>query len=455
MAGMARYAFFDAYTREELKRKYQNANSKGRIELLKEFSEADRPQEIELMAVEDPDPQVRQWIARCGTHLKYTSVLRQADDGWVHDKLDPDLYEKLKKDHDPFVRACLLENPNVSLWHPADKFSEATHLERLALMRNPEMWLAEELLKKIFDYEEAELGISNNERAELILAFLTNKAALDKLQEQAGLSGRSDRVSDYGYNKHSAESFLSSLWELAAKWPTAKLPAPVPELTYSYVPVSDKTKSGIYQKCDKSILRGVILRSCSKQDIETIRLGVKDEDSDCRSDANHMAARYGLENLVDDVKESDSDFRKRIANRFTNWRNKNEPLWVAGNFVFWVGLAAYLLLFTEEGNRVFDRLFNFYSTPVGTFLFWVFVIVLGLIALSIFQALYEWYRWFYHLFWLGMIVGFYINGVELVAAVSSIFYGGSIVVPKIWKALSDEIADKVVKKLELSKKPGG
>jgi hypothetical protein len=147
---------------------------------------------------------------------------------------------------------------------------------------------------------------------------------------------------------------------------------------------------------------------------------------------------------------------KRIANRFKNWRSKNEELWFAGNFLFWIGLATFLLLFTAEGHRIFEQLVDFYSTPLGTFLFWFLVIVVGLFGVSIYSLLYDRYGWFRHLFWLGMIGGWYFIGdSKITAGIFAAFYWGTLMLPKIWEALSNELADKVVEKLELLKKPGG
>jgi hypothetical protein len=61
-------------------------------------------------------------------------------------------------------------------------FHEATHLERLALMRNPELWCGNKLIQRIFDYENQELGLTLEERKELIGAFLANKEALAQLE---------------------------------------------------------------------------------------------------------------------------------------------------------------------------------------------------------------------------------------------------------------------------------
>ncbi len=70
---------------------------------------------------------------------------------------DRNLVDRLKNDPDPFVRACLRENSDVFFrrhlslgteWE--EYFRGATRLERLALMRNPEIIQAKKLIETIF-----------------------------------------------------------------------------------------------------------------------------------------------------------------------------------------------------------------------------------------------------------------------------------------------------------------
>src|ERR1700730_7025484 len=94
---LSRYSVPDAYTLEELRREYQTQDIKGRIGLLERLYKDDTvpPDEIILMALEDPDVNVRQWIA---CHAKY---------------LERNLIDRLKNDSDPLVRARLRENPAI------------------------------------------------------------------------------------------------------------------------------------------------------------------------------------------------------------------------------------------------------------------------------------------------------------------------------------------------------
>ncbi|MGB6476612.1 MAG: hypothetical protein WBF04_21390 [Candidatus Sulfotelmatobacter sp.] len=70
MKRLSRYGVIDAYTLEELRRKYKMSDVKGRIALLQQFwhrrsdsrpSAPDMPFEIAVMAVEDSNVEVREW----------------------------------------------------------------------------------------------------------------------------------------------------------------------------------------------------------------------------------------------------------------------------------------------------------------------------------------------------------------------------------------------------------
>lgn len=56
----------------------------------------------------------------------------------------------------------------------------------------------------------------------------------------------------------------------------------IPGGAYLYVPANDETKAEIYRTCDVPILRRGILRNCTGEDTETIKLGMKDTDDECR-----------------------------------------------------------------------------------------------------------------------------------------------------------------------------
>jgi hypothetical protein len=160
---------------------------------------------------------------------------------------DRNLADRLSKDPDPFVRACLRENPFNHFVKGAAAgvdtiayFRESTRVERLALVRNPEV--ADELIEKVFNPKDKDLGVDLEERKGLVLAFLTNKEFLAKKRVEAGLSNYS--VPPDGVTWHSANKFLRTLWQLTSEWPEE---AWIQQAVYRYVPIDDPTKAQVYR----------------------------------------------------------------------------------------------------------------------------------------------------------------------------------------------------------------
>lgn len=260
--GLPRYLVKDAYTLEELRRQYGSSDPKGRTLLLQALYKDDGipPYEIALMAVEDPHVEVRQWIARHGRHLDDYSNWAQAyserllvegktdrefpEDLFGRRILFPDrnLVDRLKSDPDPFVRACLRENPDASYRGSLRAFEEATPLERLALVRNREV--DDDLIQRIFDPEDQQLGIDMAARGELVCAFLSNAEFLEEKLTRAGLSGHPPDTD--GYSWFLAKKFLTTLWELASKWPKETL---IPRIVHRHLPSPDKIKAQTYRSC--------------------------------------------------------------------------------------------------------------------------------------------------------------------------------------------------------------
>jgi len=92
---------------------------------------------------------------------------------------------------------------------------EATHLERLGMVRNREFQSC--LLNEL---KTNELGLSREQQEELVRAFLARSDVADT------------RDSD-------------ELWSLMAAWPEE---SDVPPLVYRFLPVNDETAAGIYKQ---------------------------------------------------------------------------------------------------------------------------------------------------------------------------------------------------------------
>jgi hypothetical protein len=276
---LSRYEVMDAYTLEELRRKYQAANVLGRIELLAIFPKADDkdwcpavslPPELVRMAAEDDSVTVRQWIARNGC--------------FGNDSLGA-IEDRLVNDPDLFVRACIMENQtHISYGKAKQAFLFATHLERLALMRNPQVVEVDELIWKIFDLKDeykdpkdvlgclADLGIDFDQRKELALAFISNPAA------------RNDSLRDVSTESDGMTWFLTrrrwaTVWKLAAKWPKE---SGVPYAVFRSFTTDDEVKAEVYQQSTESGLRCNILASCRGDQHKTIKLGITDSFKECR-----------------------------------------------------------------------------------------------------------------------------------------------------------------------------
>jgi hypothetical protein len=155
---LPRYSVIDEYTRQELKREYANSDTAARLGLLERLRKH-VPYEIAEQAANDADVKIRQWIARHGT----TFVARIASDSNGHRSLQ----NVLSNDPDPFVRACLRENP--SAFYPLSvRLENLSHLERLATVRNPEFSLLNtEALGAIFDRADT-VALSLKQKIELI-----------------------------------------------------------------------------------------------------------------------------------------------------------------------------------------------------------------------------------------------------------------------------------------------
>jgi len=454
MANMLRYEMADDYTTEELTRNYERSTPENRMRLPESlYNEIYRPPyKLARLAVQDQNVEVREWIARHGKGLDYRES-RLIDGELVYEKPERDLEQHLKNDPDPFVRACLRENPHVFALIPltaTNEFLESNHIERLALMRNPKIHWDHQLLKKIFDYDNQELGITLQERKELICAFLTNKEAFDYLDKTRNLPRSEWPTFDYGMNNN----FLISLWELAAKWPKEK-PILMPYIVYRYVPGNEETRAKIYKTEQEPVCREAILDSCTERDLETLQLGTVDENESCRSAAQFTIDQLKLNDQIVTDTESDSETPSAgsFLDKIKRWRDDNEELFVAGAFLVFIGLTALFVLFTDEGSRMLAKLADFSSTPLGLIVFWFVLIFLGLLAVGIVVALYNRYqwlhRWFLRIFWLGLMgVGEYVLESKLIAYIAFAGFLASEFLPETWELISNDLADKIVKRLE-------
>jgi hypothetical protein len=293
---LSRYAVIDAYTLEELRRQYISSDVAGRIRFLAQFRKADDasggdkevlPFDIVFMAAQDDSIEIRQWIARNGC-FDLQNSLQNLFDG-APDPIDS-IVNHLKSDPDPFVRACLFENQALfGKGNVEAEFGNATHLERLALVRNPDAvrW-ATKLIRKIFDPDDKELAIGLDQRRELALAFIsTPEAHKDSHLHTTRLGSQATGHGDWDVWESSIH--WDAIWRLAAKWP---IDAGVAQAVFENISVDEGVKVDVYQQLEDEDLRSNILQACDSTEIQILQLGTKDSDHFCRAAAFSKIPRW-------------------------------------------------------------------------------------------------------------------------------------------------------------------
>lgn len=262
-SALPRYHYPDAYTIQELLSRYTSANGEGRIRLLHRLyrNEETPPFELTLLAVQDDNAEVRRWFARHARLYK--------DEGSLS------LIRRLEADADPFVRACLRENPTVYsafdfINDGREIFQSASHLERLALVRNSK--ISEPLIERLLDPDDKELGLQDHARQELALAFLTNAGYLARQKH---------RLRDAA-SRAEAAAHLSRLWDSASRWPAE---TEVTVNVYQYVDAPDATRKRLYQANREAVVRRAIVESCDDDDPETLLWATTDTVNVCRRGA--------------------------------------------------------------------------------------------------------------------------------------------------------------------------
>lgn len=290
----ARFSIIDEYTLEELKRRYHTSVPRERIELVQRMYQTGiiPPYELARLAVDDQHVEVRQWMARHARHLDYREP---QESGYRYPERN--LIKRVQQDTDSFVRACLYENPDIfarsdeAAWH--EMFACASHLERLAMVRNPNLQSAHRLLEAIFDPDDDSYGLSLEQREQLVNALLISRQALSENHRK----GASVFAQPWDAR------LFSRIWRLINKWPKD---AKIKRNIYLYVGTTIKTKAGIYRQCRQAALRADILRNVDSDDSDTLELGMKDADDLCRYLAyckakNFNAARFEMVLNKDDI----------------------------------------------------------------------------------------------------------------------------------------------------------
>jgi hypothetical protein len=292
-----RYQRWDEYTIAEVGRRFASGSCSDRLDLLRECYAEGRslPYEIASQVLNDPDPMMRLWMAKHARDLdlrerNWAAPLeqkpedaegateeRKPESGYKYP--DRNLWEKLGEDKDPLVRAALYENP------AAPRFAALKDLPqicRLAYMRNPDhgghgLGHNSRQILALFDATDTSLGITESEREELVMAYLSNPAVI-AMSHDLRCECVLDRSSEfYGELRYDCEKKRERLWTLLRDFPSAA----VKERGFRYLGGEDRWKVEAYRSTEDRWLRMYLLLGASQTDVELLSLGAVDKEECC------------------------------------------------------------------------------------------------------------------------------------------------------------------------------
>jgi hypothetical protein len=249
----------------------------------------------------DDSPKVRAWVA-ANVETQFKDYTDFENPGELAN------YEpRIQTDPDPLVRASLWRNTQCDqlpwgIMSIAEGWKEQlkgmTQLERLALMRNPELSLR--YLIKLLETETEDLGMTRKEHADMICAGAVNQRIVWSSRHH----GR-DYWMVYGDVNPPFEEF-GQMWQLSLdKW--MDLPF-VPYAFLRFVQTTPKVKLATYQRLMNlpedtrpHQFREVLIKGCDPfDDKDVLKLAWDDPDKDCRE-----AARERVGELTNWVGVSD------------------------------------------------------------------------------------------------------------------------------------------------------
>lgn len=186
-----------------------------------------------------------------------------------------DCRSSLKSDRDPLVGAAILSNPANGLFGwlgtlPASRLNGLSQLERLSLMRNPDLNAA--FVLALMKERPSETVISDSEYVEAVGVAVLNPNLIERSRRQ----GRG-WYSVWGDPSSPMEEF-AEIWELAATtWLTSN---PVPYRVFSFIQTQAAIKLDIYRRlsgAENEVFRKAILSGCEPgEDRELLKLGLED-----------------------------------------------------------------------------------------------------------------------------------------------------------------------------------
>jgi len=285
----------DAYVTQMFVAEYGSIlDPRERKEFLRQLFREGVWMEPELLDViyADENPFVRAWAA---SHLA-TDYKDYSDRDSQRQLRD---YEPaLLLDTAPIVRAALWSNPQCNrlpwslIWISEawkEQIQKMSHIERLGLMRNPE--LSMKYVVALLEASTEELRITKQEHVEIVSAAAVNPHLI-------GGSRRTGRRAWIGGDEGNPPfEEYGKMWELCLeKWINH---SPVPFLFLKYIQTTPKVKLAAYnqlfekpERSDYTWLRQEVIRSCDPfDDGVVLKLAWNDPDDECRKIARERVGK--------------------------------------------------------------------------------------------------------------------------------------------------------------------
>lgn len=244
------------------------------------------PIEVCDLILGHPDVLVRAWAASHISliHKDYAALNKKTketlSDALKEAAIVRDYRTILQNDSEAVVRAAIFCNPNdnefigwlgvASGWQ--EKLSRLSQLERLALMRNPD--LGASFVVAMMKTSPAELNIAEDDYTKMIAAAVLNSNVIERSRRQ----GRGWHLVFDDGNPPMEE--FAEMWELAATTWLEK--NPVPYTIFSFIQTKASVKLDIYRRLgdENKWLRDAILKGCEpREDAELLQLGLNDADT--------------------------------------------------------------------------------------------------------------------------------------------------------------------------------
>ncbi len=315
-----RYQVQDGLTLREVIRILKAGNTEVKIDLIKKLAPHDAiPLELAKIITSDSEPEIRRTLASYA-HSMYYWPLNHS----IGQKPEFDIAEVLRKDEDELVRCALYENPSFAFG--VKDFSAASHIERLALVRNPE--IIPHIIVKIYEPDDKDFNLADKERLELVQAYCTNRVKTDESKRDSFDFEFNEMFDDVLNQKllgwPSKVNFYDNLWDAAFKWLGVN-----PEITRLTVrsfgasgkkvlEVYEKLKDKKYAQVRRAVFENKIIQDELRKEgySELKKKGLEDEDTWIRYISAATSRAIQKSNVDELIQKGDQwTFRGLLFNR--------------------------------------------------------------------------------------------------------------------------------------------